>query len=171
MRAPFKTFAKSFAVPVAAGLLALGIAAASPAIAQSADSPFASFSGTWSGVGTVTASGGINESLRCRATYQVGEGGRTVNQSLRCASDSYKFDIVCNVSVTSGSFSGTWTETTRSITGDLSGSATPGQIRAIVNGGGFSAGLGITVQGNQQNVVIRPQAGEITGINITMKKG
>ena len=65
MRAPFTTFAKSFAVPVAAGLLALGMAAASPAMAQSGESPFASFSGTWNGVGTVTASGGINEKLRC----------------------------------------------------------------------------------------------------------
>ena len=171
MRAPFTTFAKFFAVPAAAGLLALSMAAASPALAQGADSPFASFNGSWSGVGTVTASGGINESLRCRATYKVGDGGRTVNQNLRCASDSYKFDIVCDVSVNSGNFSGNWTETTRNITGSLSGSATPGQIRAIVSGGGFSAGLGITVQGNQQNVVIRPQAGEITGINITMKKG
>ena len=53
--------------------------------------------GVWSGGGTVTLDDGSTERIRCRATYAVGDGGNGLNQSLTCASDSYKFDLTSNV--------------------------------------------------------------------------
>jgi hypothetical protein len=60
------------------------------ALAQSP--PFAGLSGTWTGSGSVSLSDGSKERLRCRATYQVSAGDARLQQSLRCASDSYRFD-------------------------------------------------------------------------------
>ena len=55
--------------------------------------PFAGWPAYWSGGGTVTLDDGSTERIRCRATYAVGDGGNGLNQSLTCASDSYKFDL------------------------------------------------------------------------------
>jgi len=45
---------------------------------------------------------GRTERLRCRATYRVDGSGTGLQQSLRCASDSYKFDLSSDL-VTQGS--------------------------------------------------------------------
>src|SRR6185437_5371937 len=54
--------------------------------------PFAGMAGVWSGAGTVTLDDGSTERIRCRATYAVGAGGNGLQQTLTCASDSYKFN-------------------------------------------------------------------------------
>ena len=59
--------------------------------------PFAGLAGVWSGGGTVTLDDGSTERIRCRATYAVGGGGTGLNQSLTCASDSYRFNLSSNV--------------------------------------------------------------------------
>ncbi len=56
--------------------------------AFAAEGPFAGLAGSWSGSGTVSLSNGGRERIRCRATYSVGGGGRTMQPSLRCARDS-----------------------------------------------------------------------------------
>src|SRR5476651_2231160 len=70
--------------------------------------PFAGLAGVWSGSGTVTLDDGSTERIRCRATYAVGGGGTGLNQSLTCASDSYRFNLSSNVVANGGSLSGTW---------------------------------------------------------------
>ena len=55
--------------------------------------PFAGFDGAWSGNGTVSLSDGSTERRRCRADYKVNDTGLVLKQTLRCASDSYKFDF------------------------------------------------------------------------------
>src|SRR5277367_2279237 len=59
--------------------------------------PFAGFDGAWSGNGTVSLSDGSTERLRCRADYRIDETGLELKQTLRCASDSYKFDLSSEV--------------------------------------------------------------------------
>ena len=59
--------------------------------------PFAGFDGSWSGNGTVTLSDGTTERIRCRADYKVNGNGLGLKQNLRCASDSYKFDLSSDV--------------------------------------------------------------------------
>ena len=91
--------------------------------------PFTGMAGNWSGGGTVTLDDGSTERIRCRATYAVGEGGNGLNQTLTCASDSYKFDLAGNVVAEGGSLSGTWSETSRNVSGNLQGRGAGGNFQ------------------------------------------
>lgn len=152
----------------AASVSAALILSASASIAQSG--PFAGFEGSWSGTGTVSLSDGSNERIRCRATYQVEGGGKSLRQTLRCASDSYKFDLSSNVVSQGDTISGTWTEASRNLNGNLQGKAGNGQIEVFVEAAGFAANLTLTTRGGKQTVAISSK-GEIRGVNISMVKG
>lgn len=132
--------------------------------------PFAGFDGSWSGTGTVQLSDGSNERIRCKATYRVGGGGNGLQQTLRCASDSYKFDLSSNVTSQGNNVSGTWSEASRNINGNLQGKAGDGQIEVFVEAAGFAATLTLTTRGNKQSVQISSK-GDIRGVNINMVKG
>jgi hypothetical protein len=132
-------------------------------------SPFAGFSGVWSGNGKVSLSDGSSERLRCRATYAVDGSGRALQQTLRCASDSYKFDLSSNVTSDGNRISGSWSETNRNIVGNLQGTAGGGQINVDVEGVGFSAHLTVRTNGNKQSVQIS-SPGDIRDVSITMVK-
>ena len=77
------------------------------------EGPFFGLSGSWSGSGTITMSNGAAERIRCRATYAVNGAGRALQQTLRCASDSYRLEISSNVVSEGGALSGSWSEATR----------------------------------------------------------
>ena len=62
--------------------------------APGSDGPFLGLSGHWSGAGTVTLTNGATERIRCKAAYAVSSTGKSVQQTLRCASGA---DIVANV--------------------------------------------------------------------------
>jgi hypothetical protein len=117
--------------------------------------PFTGLAGNWSGGGTVALDDGSTERIRCRATYAVGENGNGLNQSLLCASDSYKFELRSNVVAEGGSLSGTWSETTRNVSGNLQGRAAPGNFQVIASAPGFTANITLTTRGNRQSVVIK----------------
>ncbi len=81
---------------IGAGALFAASVFSSAGHAQSA-SPFNGLAGVWCGVGKVELDDGSSERIRCRATYAVGAGGTGLNQSLTCASDSYKFELKADV--------------------------------------------------------------------------
>jgi hypothetical protein len=135
-----------------------------------ADGPFAGFEGSWSGTGTVALSDGSKERIRCRATYQVGGGGNSLRQTLRCASDSYKFDLSSDVTSNGDRISGRWSEASRNINGDLQGTAGGGRIEVFVEAAGFAANIELTTRGNKQSVAISSK-GEIRGVSISMTRG
>jgi hypothetical protein len=138
--------------------------------AQRAVSPFAGFTGTWSGTGAITLANGSTERIRCRSAYAVGNEGNRLQQNLRCASDSYRFDLTSDLEHgQDGAITGRWMESTRNATGNLTGRATPGQIQARVDSPGFSANLTVTTKGNKQSVTIESQ-GELRGVSITLNK-
>ena len=117
--------------------------------------PFAGMAGSWSGGGTVTLDDGSSERLRCRATYAVGAGGNALNQSLTCASDSYKFILSSNVLAQGGALSGTWSESSRGVNGSLEGRGASGTFQVTASAPGFTANLSLTTRGNRQSVTIR----------------
>jgi hypothetical protein len=117
--------------------------------------PFAGMAGSWSGGGTVTLDDGSSERLRCRATYAVGAGGNALNQSLTCASDSYKFILSSNVVAQGGALSGTWSESSRGVNGSLEGRGASGTFQVTASAPGFTANLSLTTRGNRQSVTIR----------------
>ena len=113
---------------------------------------------------------GTSERIRCRANYQQAGGGNGLKQSLRCASDSYKFDLASEVTSQGDRISGSWSESNRNIFGNLQGTAGGGQIDVFVEAAGFAANINVTTRGNKQTVSISSK-GEIRGVNITMTKG
>ena len=138
--------------------------------AQAQSRPFAGFDGAWSGNGTVSLSDGSTERLRCRAVYQVDGTGLVLRQTLRCASDSYKFDLASDVTSHGDHITGNWSETNRNISGSLLGTAGNGKIDVAVEAAGFSATLTLRTTGNRQTVQISSK-GDIRGVSITMVKG
>jgi hypothetical protein len=141
----------------------------STAASHAQSAPFAGFDGAWSGIGTVSLSDGTTERIRCKADYKVNGTGLSLKQNLRCASDSYKFDLSSDVTSQGNRISGNWTEASRNIFGNLQGTAGGGQIEVFVEANGFSANLTLRTNGNKQTVQISSK-GEIRGVNITMVK-
>jgi hypothetical protein len=88
---------------------------------------------------------------------------------LRCASDSYKFDLTSDVTSQGDRIYGQWSEASRNIFGDLQGTAGGGQIDVFVEASGFAANLTLRTNGNKQTVQINSK-GEIRGVTITMVK-
>jgi hypothetical protein len=148
---------------VSAGLLFFS----SASYAQSG--PFTGLAGVWSGGGTVTLDDGSTERIRCRATYAVGAGGNGLNQSLTCASDSYRFNLASNVVASGGSLSGTWSETSRGITGSLEGRGANGNFQIVASAPGFTANITLTTRGNRQSVVIRAES-QFRGASISLSR-
>src|SRR6188768_2279002 len=106
----------------AAGAGAGAILLLSVSAGHAQSGPFAGFDGAWSGTGTVSMSDGSSERIRCRATYKVDGGG----------SDSYKFDLSSNVTSQGNNVSGSWSEASRNVYGNLVGKAGGGQIDVFV---------------------------------------
>jgi len=131
------------------------VAAISGSASYAQSGPFAGMAGSWSGGGTVTLDDGSSERLRCRATYAVGAGGNALNQSLTCASDSYKFILSSNVLAQGGALSGTWSESSRGVNGSLEGRGASGTFQVTASAPGFTAHLSLTTRGNRQSVIIR----------------
>jgi hypothetical protein len=135
-----------------------------------AGGPFAGMAGVWSGGGTVTLDDGSTERIRCRATYAVGAGGSGLQQTLTCASDSYKFNLSSNVTAQGSAVSGTWSETSRNINGNIEGRSGPGVIQVVASAPGFSANISLTTRGNKQSVVIRAES-QFKGASISLTRG
>ncbi|MBV9075886.1 MAG: hypothetical protein JO048_00195 [Methylobacteriaceae bacterium] len=158
---------RSVALAGAAAGLTLPLWAA-PSQAQSKGA-FAEYAGAWSGSGRVESASGT-ESIRCRAQGQVGEGGTSVTQRLVCASASYQFNIDCRATDKSGQVSGSWNETTRGISGSLSGTVGSGRLQAVVNSPLFTANVSIVSRGKTQEVVIAPQNNDVRQVSVRLTR-
>jgi hypothetical protein len=170
--------ARFFLKPSANGLTAALFASAILLVSAQAQAepgsggPFLGLSGHWSGAGTVTLTNGATERLRCKAAYTVNPTGKALQQTLRCASDSYRLDISSNVISEGGSLSGSWAEVSRGVSGYISGRASGAEIVANVAAAGFTARLDVRIQGDKQSVTIRPQGGtEVSAVSISLRKG
>ena len=151
---------------IAAAIFLLGLyLVCAPPSAQSSE--LSSLAGTWTGSGTIALSDGSIERLRCRATYRVDGSETGLQQSLRCASDSYKFDLSSDLVNQGGRISGAWRESSRGINGSLEGRVGGGHITASVEGAGFSANIRVTTVGQNQSVSIVSQ-GDIRQVSISM---
>ena len=150
----------------AALAISLGVFILAPDTPQAAENPLPHFAGNWSGSGKITVSNGASERIRCRGAYRPASGGLSL--SLRCASDSYKFELASDITYEAGSISGSWNETSRGVAGSLSGRATANRIEASAQSVGFTASLSISLRGNNQSVAIRSPGSEISEVSISM---
>jgi hypothetical protein len=153
-----------------AGLLLLASLCLSGSAVRAATSPFAAMAGSWSGGGILNTTDGTQERLRCRASYDVGGTGAELRLNLRCASDSYNFDLASDVEFRGGVISGSWNEASRNASGTISGRAAGGHIEALARGDTFSADLSLTTHGNRQTVSIRPQGTSIIAVSLALDR-
>ncbi len=158
---------------VAAALLACAGAGghAQGSASAAGPGPFANMSGSWSGAGVITLSSGSRERIRCRATYAAAEGGNTLSLALRCASDSYKFELRGNAVHDNGGITGTWSEATRNAAGQIIGKVSGNQIQARTDGQTFAALLSMSTQGNRQSISIRSPGSEMSDVTISLSRG
>ena len=154
----------------AALALAMGFLLAQGGTQAVADGPFSTLAGSWSGGGHLTMSDGKRERLRCRASYSVGQDGDAVDISIRCASDSYKFDLSGYLRNNNGAVSGQWSETNFNSAGTLNGRASGNNINAQAVGSTFSAGLSMTTSGDRQSVTIRPGVTEVRQVSLSFQR-
>ena len=132
--------------------------------------PFWGLAGTWTGDGTIVMANGTRERIRCRAVYSVPPLAAMLDQGLRCASDSYQFDVRSHVlAAPDGSLSGTWSEAVHGVAGDVSGRVAAGRLETSVDTLGFSARLSVTTHGMRQRVSILPQGSEVQSVTIEMR--
>ena len=132
-----------------------------PPEAMAQSGPFADFSGKWSGTGTLRPQGGSAERIRCNADYQPrGSGEREVDLQLRCASDSYNFDLTGQFTADEkNQITGRWTERTRNVGGTAIGNARGERLQIHTETSTFSADLDLVTRGKKQNVSIDSQGG------------
>ena len=147
----------------------LFVASVSGSASYAQSGPFAGMAGNWSGGGTVTLDDGSSERIRCRATYAVGAGGTGLNQSLTCASDSYRFILSSNVVAQGSALSGTWSESSRGVNGTLEGRGSNGNFQVVASAPGFTASLSLATRGNKQSVVISA-ASQFRGASIALTR-
>jgi hypothetical protein len=132
--------------------------------------PFEAMAGTWTGTGSVTLGSGDKERIRCRVTYVVSNAAKRVEQELRCASDSYKFELNSDINYANGHVTGRWSERTQRTSGTISGRARAGSIEALAETSGFAAFFTMTTRGDQQTVQIESKSSEVTEVNITLRR-
>jgi hypothetical protein len=157
------------AAMAAAPLLAFMLAPA-PGHAQRTG-PFANLHGAWNGGGTITMSSGAKERIRCRANYKVESGGSSLSLELRCASDSYRFELQSNITLSGSEISGTWSESANRAAGAITGTATGNQMQLRATGSTFSALLGITSAPTKQTISISSPGSEVSAVAISLNKG
>ena len=157
--------ARSFAALVLTATL-LGFAAQS---AQAADGPLAHFAGTWSGNGKITVQNGTSERIRCRSTNTA--KGNALALSMRCASDSYNFNLSSDITAEGANISGSWNETSRGVMGSLSGKISGSNITATATSVAVTAALSIRSSGNALTVSIRSPGSEVSEVAVTMARG
>jgi hypothetical protein len=155
----------------AAALAAALVVTAAPHSAVSAESPFSALIGSWSGDGTIQKTSGGNERIRCRAVYDPARGNQ-LKLRLRCASDSYNFDLSANVTYDGGAISGSWNETTRQASGTIQGrsSGNGRQVQAIARGIVFTANLTMMTRGDKQSITILAPGTEVSEVAIMLDK-
>jgi hypothetical protein len=134
--------------------------------------PFERLAGSWAGRGTIDLANGTREALKCRAAYDVSAQNKLF-LNIRCASDSYNFEISSSADYASGAVTGTWSESPHGASGSIAGTASGERIHVKAEAGNFTATLSLVTHATTQTVVIR--AGDtsagIKGATINLKRG
>lgn len=114
-------------------------------------SPFAKLEGQWAGSGTIDLANGAYDPIKCRASYDVLEEQNNLQLSIRCASDSYNFDMHASATLASKAISGS---------------------DVVADGAAFSADLAMVTRGDRQSVVIKSKEVNATvkGATVTLQR-
>lgn len=155
-------------------MTALGLAAAivlfAPKPAALAAGPFDQFVGAWIGGGQIVGSNGHRESIQCRAEYSEAKDGAALNQTIVCASESFKLDIHSYAEASGESVQGYWRETGRDLSGHMTGRISGGQFVGEIIAPTFTGAISLTSNGRTQTVSIQPRGGDISDVRIELRR-
>jgi hypothetical protein len=138
-------------------------------VSAAAGGPFTELAGSWTGAGRIETTSGT-ESIRCRARYDVTASGESMQQTLVCASASYRFQVDSRVDNLGGRISGSWNDPDRGISGALTGTARPGRVDGTIAASAFSASLSVVTRGATQDVSIRTREHQIREVSVRLQK-
>jgi hypothetical protein len=135
--------------------------------------PFGQLTGKWFGSGTINLSGGKQEPIRCRASYDVLDEQNKLQLNINCASESYKFELLGSAIYTGGAITGSWSESTRNAAGTMSGKVEGAGFQVVAKGPTFTANLSLVTRGDKQSVTIKSQdaQAEVQGATINLQRG
>ncbi len=151
----------------------MGSIAALPNTALSAANetkPFNALAGWWIGKGRLGFKDGQTEMVKCRATYKLGQAGRSLKQTVRCASASGRVDIVSEVQGDGQDLRGTWTERAYEMSGELTGRVLPTGFRVVVTGADLKANMTVLVRGNRHVVEVQFHNSTLIGLSLVFAR-
>jgi hypothetical protein len=164
------SFSCCSARPNALLALAVAVGLAAPQSVALAASPFGRFAGEWSGGGQIVGTNGHRESIRCRAEYVEAKEGAALNQTIVCASESFKLDIHSYAEASGESVQGYWRETSRDVSGHMTGNIAEGRFQGEIVAPTFSAKILLISNGRTQSVSIQPRGGDISDVRTELKR-
>jgi hypothetical protein len=134
--------------------------------------PFTRFGGNWTGSGLIHLSNGTTERIRCRAGFTPADVLNIISLKLelRCAGDSYNFELQSELNYDSGTLSGTWSEMSRGVNGRITGTINGDQIQAVAESQTFNAILELVTQGEKQTVRIQSPGSEMSEVRIGLNR-
>ncbi|MDE3174901.1 MAG: hypothetical protein KGM15_02185 [Pseudomonadota bacterium] len=151
--------------------VSLGLIAMLGASGALAAGPFAEFGGAWKGVGRVSDVHGKSESLICKSLNSPQPDGIAMTLTLVCASDSYRVDFRAELYTDGQALRGTWTETSRDASGNITGSIRPDLITAQTTAPGFTANIAIRVtNGKLFDVTLNAKGTNVNHVEVAMKR-
>jgi hypothetical protein len=148
--------------------LATALAISGNATVQ-ADGPFSSLAGTWFGGGQISLKGGNTERLRCRAYYNLKDGGASLGLAILCASTSYKIELRSLLHSDAGRITGSWEERSFNAAGTVTGRATSGSLNLSITGG-VSGSMSVAYGASQQKVSITTEGAGFEGVSISLSR-
>jgi len=152
---------KRLAWAAIAGLLANGAASAAVNLQEMA--------GYWTGTGKIVLTNGNSENVKCVVTYKI--AGSQLRQNVRCAGQGYSLNGTAELEIAaSGAVTGSWTETTYSAKGDVSGKTTDKGFSLAITGPTFTAVMDATTSACRQSLDIVPKGLEVSRISLGLGK-
>lgn len=160
----------------AAAALAVTMLASVPTGAADTPGPFTAFAGRWVGEGRLGIRASDNseittEQVKCRVTYQPGDNGNALHQSIRCAAQGGNIEVQTDVRHSAGTLSGTWKEMTRDWAGSVTGTAVPKALRVRISSENLSANMNIQLRDTTQVIEIQFINSSLIGLTLLLRPG
>jgi hypothetical protein len=160
---------------IAASTLGLMLLAADAMAAGSAPlepaSPLDRLVGRWVGEGRLGVKDGQSENVKCRVTYIPAGAVDQLKQTVRCASAGGSIEVQSTITHAAGDISGTWSELTRNMQGDLTGQVTPRGFHVTVKGADLTANMNVVINGEKQIIEIQFHNSSLIGLTLVLAKG
>ena len=134
-------------------------------------SPLDKLVGRWVGEGFLGIKDGKSEAVKCRVTYIPAESTHQLKQTVRCASAGGSIEVQSHIVYSAGAISGSWSELTRNMRGDLAGKVTPRGFQVMVTGTDLNANMNVVINGPKQIIEIQFNNSSLIGLTLVLTKG